>query len=178
MKIPKEHAKILVLCEDSRYLAYKLGKYNIYLEHFELLGTQKNRSAGSPTIVKIRFVNSKDIVDFIKKEEDTIRAWRIFKSAGWTKKPMTIGFLYRSADNFIGLFPGKTLRVKGSNLELRKQFYDICVKVNTKLSKDLQVKFDYDEYDAEVDIRDYITQNGKYWIVIIAKKGFEELPEN
>ncbi len=177
-EIPKNHAKLLVLCEDMRYLAYKLGKYNIYLEHFKMLQTQKNACAGSPSIVKIRFEKSQDIADFIKNEASTIKAWRVFKSAGWIKTPKTFGFPHRCASNLLTLFPGKVLRIKGSNTKIRNEFYNICVEFNNKLPKEKQVSFDYDKYDAEIIIKDYTTQDGKHWLIVATGKGFEELPED
>jgi len=177
-EIPKQHGKLLVLCEDQSYLAYKLGKYNIYIEHFRMLQTQKNMCAGSPSIVRIRFKKKQDIVDFIENEASTIKAWRVFKAVGWAKIPKTRGFQYRCAGNFLGLFPGKTLRIKSSNVFLRNAFYAICEELNKKLPKEKRVSFDYDKYDAELILKDYITRDKKYWIVIIAGKGFEELPEN
>lgn len=147
---------------DEQYLAYQLGKQDIYLERIKSIKTSKDRKL-TPRIAVIRYHRDSDITSFIKLSG--IQALRIFKTAIFRKgrERKTKAFFYATANNLLALSKGLTLRIKSKVPELQKEFYDICVKVEKE--KDFGTKFDYDNYDVKVEIKEYKEQE-RTWILV------------
>jgi len=165
--IPKKIAKLLISCpRDEKYIAYRLGQHNIYLEALRAIKTQKNEHS----LVRIALIKYEDkgdinllIQDFNLEPNSYVS--RVFKTAIFSSKLKTKAFLYTAAVNLLALASGKTLRIKSMNKDLQKQFYEICLDINA--NKGFGVKFDFDEYDAKVELREY-KEEDRTWIVIIS----------
>lgn len=168
--IPQKITKLLITNpSDEKYLAYRLGQHNLYLEAYRMLKTQKNDHSLS-SIAMIKYDKKQDVIDFIKdfSLEDHANVSRIFKTGVFhSKKGLNPkAFLYTAATNLLALTSGKTIRIKSQSKELQKKFYEICLEVNA--NKSFGVKFDFDEYDAKIELRQYTELNGRIWIVILS----------
>jgi len=170
LKIPKLLGKLLVLnLQDDNYLAYKLGQFNIYLEKVKRIETVgSSHESQIPKLVIIRYETNQDILQFLLKSG--LQAERVFKSAAFPRKKKGIkskAFFCASAMNLLTLLKGRTLRIKSKDRKLQQEFYDLCFKINKE--KNLGCKFDYDLYEAYVEVKSYENTPGKIWIVIITR---------
>lgn len=168
MKEPKEVTKLLLFgIVNKNYLLYLLGKHNIYVETIREIDVDKEK-LNNPFIAKIHFEKDSDITEFFKKEG--IKGYRIFKSAKFKNKPAKPKALFgATAMNVLGLIKGQTLRIKSGNKEYRKWFYECCVEDNRKHK--LGVKFDFDKYDVEIEIKEYKASD--YTFIVILANGLE-----
>lgn len=155
---------------DKNYLMYQLGKHNIYAETIREINVDKIQNLNNPFIVKVHFEKDKDVTKFFEKEG--IKGYRIFKSAKFKNKPSKPKALFgATAMNILGLLRGRTIRIKSENKEYRKWFYECCVEDNKK--HNLGVKFDFEKYDVEVDIKEYKASD--YTFIVILTHGLREL---
>jgi hypothetical protein len=169
MKKPKKVTKLLLFgIADKNYLLYLLGKHNIYVEAIREINVDKER-LNNPFITKIFFEKESDITKFFEKEG--INGYRIFKSAKFKNKPTKPKALFgATAMNILGLLRGHTIRIKSENKEYRKWFYDCCVADNAKHK--LGVRFDFEIYDVEIDIKEYKASD--YTFIVILAHGLKE----
>jgi len=172
MKKPKEVTKLLLFgIVDKNYLMYLLGTHNIYVETIREIQVDKEE-LNNPSIAKIHFEKDSDVTEFLEKEG--IKGYRIFKSAKFKNKPTKPKALFgATAMNVLGLLRGHTIRIKSENKEYRKVFYDCCVADNKKYK--LGVKFDFEIYDVEIDIKEYKASD--YTFIVIIAHGLKELLE-
>jgi len=175
IKMPKLLGKLLVLnLQDEHYLAYKLGQFNIYLEKVKRIETVgSSHESQIPRLVIIRYEANKDILAFLLKSG--LQAERIFKSAVFPRgkgKIKSKAFFYATAVNLLTLLKGRTLRIKSKDPKLQQRFYDICLKINKE--KNLGCKFDYDVYEAYVELRKYDNTPGRTWL-IVTTRGLDRL---
>jgi hypothetical protein len=165
LKIPDNYAKLLISgISDPYYLAYHLGKFNIYLQHFRLLET--GSKATSPVFAVVRYEDEEDINGFITEFGLEAKVRRVFKSGKYFTEDnvnMQRNFLWRTAENLLGLLHGKTLSIKCKDPAIRKRFFDVLEEANKK--NQFGCKFDYDHYDVEVEIRPY-TVKGNLWLIV------------
>lgn len=175
MNIPKKVTKILLFgIMDKNYLMYLLGKHGIYAETIREIKVDMKleKSLNNPFIAKVHFEKDSDITKFFKKEG--IEGSRIFKSAKFKNKPSKPKALFgATAMNLLGLIKGHTVRVKSKNKEYQKWFYECCVADNQK--HNFGVKFDFDKYDIEVNIKEYEAKD--YTFIVILVHGLKELLE-
>jgi len=109
----------------------------------------------------IRYNADKDIYCFLKNTD--ILSFRIFKHAIFKTKARTKAFFYSVANNILGLAKGKVLRIKSKHQKLRKELYDIAVKVNEEGK--FECSFDYDKYDLLLELKKFNTKD-KTWFVV------------
>lgn len=151
---------------------YLLGKHDIYAETIREIKVDKE-NFNNPFIVKVHFAKDKDVTKFFEKEG--IKGYRIFKSAKFKNKPSKPKALFgATAMNILGLLRERTIRIKSENKEYRKWFYECCVEDNKK--HNLGVKFDFEKYDVEIDIKEYKATD--YTFIVILTHGLRELLED
>jgi hypothetical protein len=164
--------KLLVFCKDVNYLAYQLGKYDIYLDRIKTIQTHVADSIMIPRVATVFFDRLKDVQVYLKYSP--IRSHRIFKHAKYpTKKPRSRNLFYNSAKNLLSLAKGKTIRIKSQDRNFQKTFYEICLEMNQELGTNCI--FDYDGYNILVDIKKYVEFDKQFTWIIILVEGLDEI---
>jgi len=166
LEIPKNYGKLLISgVSDPYYLAYRLGKFNIYLQLFRRIETEPKPRV--PVLVTVRYEKEEDLVAFIDELSKEAHVRRVFKSGKYFRKDqvnMHKNFLFRVADNLLGLTKGKIIKIKCKDSELRKLFFEVLKEANQKGG--FGCTFDYDQYDLEVELRSYNVKN-HLWLVVL-----------
>jgi len=165
LKIPSNYAKLLISgVSDPYYLAYRLGKFNIYLQQFRLLET--GSKANAPAFATVRYAKEEDLNNFMNELSLEAKVRRVFKTGKYFREGNVNtqkNFLWRTAENLLGLLPRKTFRVICKDADLRKLFFNVLTEANEK--NKFGCKFDYDNYDLEVELRPYKVK-GRLWLFV------------
>lgn len=177
-RAPKNVAKLLVYCHDSRISALHLGRHNIYQRrHYAIINSREaaaiaedknfhvNRDA--PALVTACYETEEDLNSFLS--EKLLRAYRVFKTL-WTNDALAEKtFFYNVCTNLLGLLKDKdaVLRISSNDRAIRDFCYGIAVEVSTLFPKQ---KFDYDEFDVELFLRCF-DDHGKTLLVTYVSKG-------
>jgi len=102
-----------------------------------------------------------------------LQVQRIFKHAVFKNRERTKAFFYAVAANLLGLVGGHVLRIKSKHPKLRKELYEIFVKVNKERAEAAKNEgkevrsavFDFDHWDVCVELKKYIAGEKAYFIV-------------
>jgi len=122
--------------------------------------------ANAPAFATVRYAKERDLDNFINELGLEAKVRRVFKAGKYFRESnvnMQKNFLWRTAENLLGLLPGKTLRVMCKDADLRKLFFDVLTEANEK--NKFGCTFDYDNYDLEVELRPYKVK-GHLWLIV------------
>ena len=171
--LPRNFGKLLVFnVLGDNELAFALGKMGIYLVSTVPIKTMSQKAEGAKAkqmIANIRYDDNSMVEYFMKTSG--IQSKRIFKYAGFTNLVRTRALFYASALNLLNLCEGKIIRIKSKHRDLRDEFYKIALEV--KKESKLNVEFDYDAYDVELEINRYKTPKKVY--IILTTTGLSEV---
>lgn len=153
-EVPGKVTKLLVYCIDPRIIAYELGKYGVFLEHYRVIRTKPKPQYCDPVLVTVRYDTIEDVLSFIQTSQ--LRAIRLFKTARYKYK-VPVGFLFGTARNLLGLLNNKhgsvTIKISSHDRKIRDQFYNIALEINEEFS--YGHRFDFDEYDIDFVLKEY-----------------------
>ena len=171
--LPKHFGKLLVFnVLETNELAFELGKLGMYLIStvpIKTMTQKKGYVRARQMIANIRYDDSSTVEQFVKTNR--IQSKRIFKYAGFVNLARTRALFYASALNLLNLCEGKIIRIKSKHTDLRDEFYKIALEV--KKESKLNVEFDYDVYDVELEINRYKTPKKVY--IILTTTGLSEV---
>lgn len=170
LDLPKQITKILVFNDNAKYLRYVFGKNGVYVESIiSIAGKSAHGQFTRPAIAIVRY-DTEEQINLLIKNIEALHPRRIFKSI--RKAPQSgdriDGFMHNCANNLLNLAKGKTLRIVcKDDAKLQQRFYNTFVKVNE--ANKLGCKFDYDEYDVEFRIQEYVDAKDRHWFITSAE---------
>lgn len=162
-------SKILITQNfNLNYVLFLLGQYNIYVHKIMSIVTDpKKPESEYPHILEVKTPDADNVQDFILSES-SFKAYKIFKHGNDMKDlGDSVGLAANTMKNLLNLFIApKVFCISCKDPELKKQFYDLGIKVNKE--DNLGHLFDYEVYDYKVIIKKYTNhQIGKSAIVVI-----------
>jgi hypothetical protein len=158
-----EVSKILVTANANfNYLAFKLGRRDIYIYNVKTLETDPNKNAlALPMLVETRSKRTVDTQLFVV-EEKQFKAYKIFKHGnGFLKDKDVVGLAANTMKNVLNMFNSpKTFYIDSDSKDLRDIFYNIGVRINEE--DQTGHNFDFEIYDYRLIIKKYNIINHYY----------------
>jgi hypothetical protein len=142
---------------NPRYMAYLLGKHNIYAHAMHPIITSLEKSLYSqPHLVDVRAEAQNSVQKFILAEKQ-FKAYKVFKHGDhFYELEDSIGLIANTVKNVLHFFDEpKTFYIDCKHAALRKQFYEMATRINA--DDEVGHSFDFETYDYKLLVKSYDT---------------------